>query len=411
MKRIISFLTLVAILLSFGGCSKNEPPTQATAATNVTVSTAKISDIANELKYTGEVKASSSASVSAGVSGTVNGIYAEIGDYVSKGTVLMTIDSSSYQLSYNQAKAAYNSAVAAYNNIKNGSNAQSQLSMNQNLANAQSAYDSALDNYNRQKSLFDIGAVSQVALDSAKTQLDNAKIALDTVKSSANLNQTVIAPQSEASAQAAVEQATAALNIAADTLAKCTVTAPISGYIASKTVSIGQMASPGIEAFSIKNSEAVDIELNVTESVISKINVGTPAAINIKSASLENLEGEVSVAGEAKNDATGMFTVKVSIPNKDGKIKVGMIADVVITTESIEKTLVIPADAVLQDTDDKYYVYIADKNKAVRKDIELGVMDSENAQILSGLAEGDKVIVEGKDFITEKNNEIKIIDK
>lgn len=411
MKKIISILTLVTILLSFNGCSEKKTETKVTSATNVTVSTAKISDITSELKYTGEVKASSSASVSASVSGTVNGIYAEIGDYVSKGTVLMTIDSSSYQLSYNQAKAAYNSAVAAYNNVKNGSNAQSQISMNQNLANAQSAYDTALDNYNRQKSLFDIGAVSQVALDSAKTQVDNAKIALDTVKSSANLNQNVIAPQSEASAEAAVEQATAALNIAADTLAKCRITAPISGYIASKNVSIGQMASPGIEAFSIKNSEAVDVELNVTESVINKINVGTPASINIKSAGLEDLKGEVSVSGEAKNDATGMFTVKVSIPNADGKIKVGMIADVVITTESIEKTLVIPADAVLQDTDDKYYVYIADKNKAARKDIELGVMDSENAQILSGLTEGEKVIVEGKDFISEKNNNIKIIEK
>ena len=410
MKKIISVLTICTLLFAFAGCGKKESSAPEATATNVTVSKAKKSDIESTLEYTGEVKASSQASVSANVSGTVKGLYAEIGDYVTKGALLMTIDSSAYQLSYNQARAAYNSAVAAYNNVKNGSNAQSQVAMNQNLANAQSAYDTALDNYNRQKSLFDIGAVSQVALDAAKTQLDNAKIALDTVKASADLNQNVIAPQSEASAKAAVEQAQAAMALAADSLSKCTVTAPISGYVASRNASIGQMASPGVEAFSIKDSESVDIEINVTESVIGKINVGTEAKINIKSAELENIKGTVSVTGEAKNDATGMFTVKVSIPNSDGKIKVGMLADIIITTEKVEDTLIIPADAVFQDND-KYCVYIADGEKAIKKNVETGVTDGESIEILSGIKSGDKVIVEGKDFISEKNNKIRIVTK
>ena len=410
MKKIISVITACFILLSFAGCGKDKKTEQTSAATNVTISEAKNSDIASTMSYTGEIKASSSASVSSKVSGTVKSINAEIGDYVNAGAVLMTLDASTYQLSYNQARAAYNSAVAAYNNVKNGSNAQSQVSMNQNLANAQSAYDTALDNYNRQKSLFDIGAVSQVALDAAKTQLDNAKVALDTVKMSADLNQSVIAPQSEASAKAAVEQAKAAMDLAADSVANCIVKAPISGYIATKNTSVGQVASPGIEAFSIKDSESVDVEINVTESVIGSIHVGTEAKINIKSAELENIKGTVSVAGEAKNDATGMFTVKVSIPNSDGKIKVGMLADVLITTERVEDVLTVPADSIMQ-TDDECYVYTANGEKAEKKVVETGVTDGESIEILSGLKLGDKVIVEGKEFISEKNNDIKIISK
>ena len=410
MKKLISLLIVFTLILSFGGCGKKEASAPETSATNVTIEKAKNADIESTLEYTGEVKASSQASVSAGVSGSIKEIHAEIGDYVTKGTVLMTIDSSAYKLSYNQAKAAYNSAMAAYNNVKNGSNAQSQVAMNQNLANAQSAYDSALDNYNRQKSLFDIGAVSQVALDAAKTQLDNAKIALDTVKASADLNKNVIAPQSEASAKAAVEQTQAAMALAADSVAKCSVTAPISGYVASKNASIGQMASPGIEAFSIKDSDSVDIEINVTESVIGKINVGTDAKIDIKSAGLEDVKGTVSVAGEAKNDATGMFTVKISIPNEDKKIKVGMLANISITTEKVEDTLIIPADAVFQDNDE-YFVYIAEGETAKKKTVETGVTDGKSIEILSGIKAGDKVIVDGKDFISEKNNKIRIVNK
>ncbi len=409
-NRIIAVLTAASIALTFTACGKKEEKKQQTSATNVTVSEATTDTVASTVSYTGEVKATASASVSPKASGTVERVYAEIGDFVKAGSALMKIDSTSYQLSYNQAQAAYNSAAAAYNNVKNGSNAQTQVSLNQALSNAQSNYDTALDNYNRQKTLFDIGAISQVALDSAKTALDNAKVALDSAKTSANLNQSVIAPQSEASAKAAVEQAKAAVDIAAEALANCTVKAPISGYISSKTVSVGQTASQGIEAFSIKNSNAVDVEINVTESVIGYLSVGDEAKISIKSAKESNEKGIISVVGETKNDATGMFTVKVSIPNDKGKIKVGMLADVVLTTDKVADALVIPASSVLQSGDEQY-VYVANGSKAEKKTIETGVTDGERIQVLSGINEGDKIIVEGKEYLSDKNNDIKITSK
>lgn len=407
-KKAVSLITALALAASFAGCGKKAEKQEQKTATNVTVSEAKISSIESTVSYTGEVKAASSASVSPKASGEIKAVYAEIGDFVKAGTVLMKIDSSSYQLSYNQAKAAYNSAVAAYNNVKNGSNAQTQVSMNQNLSNAQSAYDTARDNYNRQKSLFDIGAISQVALDAAKTQLDNASVALETAKASANLSANVIEPQSEASAKAAVDQAKAAVDLAANSLANCTVTAPISGYISSKNASVGQTAAQGMEVFGIKNSDSVDVEINVTESVIGSLSVGTSAKIDIKSAKIEGADGVVSVLGEAKNDATGMYPVKVSINNADGKIKVGMMADVSLVTDKVDGVLTISQNSVLK-SGDKEYVYVADGKKAVKKDIETGITDGKNVEVLSGISEGDKVITDGKEYLSETNNDIKIV--
>ncbi len=421
-KKLISVITACTLALSFAGCGKKEEKSAETTATNVTVSEAKKGDVAKLIEYTGEVKATSTSSVSAKVSANVKAIHVEIGDYVKAGQVLMTLDSTQYSLAYNQASAAYNSAVAAknnaqasYNQVSGGSLEQSKVSMNQAVSQAQSAYDTALDNYNRQKALFDIGAISQVALDAAKTQMDNAKVALDTAKTNAQINESVVAPQTEASAgagvnqaQAAVSQAKAALDIAASNLANCTITAPISGYIASKNVSIGQMASPGVEAFNIKNSDSVDIEINVTESVIGSITEGAEANIDIKSAKLEGIKGLVSAVGEAKNDATGMFPVKVTISNKDGKIKVGMLADVSLTTENAENVLTVDYDSLILKND-KYFVYVAEGDKAVKKDVEIGITDGKKAEVVSGLEAGDKVIVDGKDFLSDKNNEIRIV--
>ncbi|MBQ7901916.1 MAG: efflux RND transporter periplasmic adaptor subunit [Clostridia bacterium] len=422
-KKLISLMAALTLVVSFAGCGKEETAPVTTTATNVAIQAAKIGDIQSSVSYTGDIKAATTASVTPKTSGTVKAVYAEIGDYVNAGSVLLKLDTSTYQLAYNQSKAAYNSAqaaynnaVAAYNNVKNGSNAQSKVSMNQSVASAQSNYDTALDNYNRQKALFDIGSISQVALDSAKTALDNAKLALDTAKASANLNSSVIAPQSEASAKAgveqakaAVEQAKAAMDIAANNVANCTVTSPISGYIASKNVQIGQTASQGMEAFSIKNTNSLEVEINVTEAVISHINIGSQAKINIKAAELENLTGTVTVAGEAKNDATGMFTVKISIPNSNDKVKVGMIADVLIATDTANNVLTIPQNSLLQ-SGDEYYVYVAQGETAVKKVVTTGISDENNIQILSGLAEGELVITDGKEFLSETNNLINITE-
>jgi len=406
--RIFLLAAFLCVSAFFAGCGKKEEAINTNVGINVTADEAVLGDIEEKISYTGELKASNGSGVSAKVSGSVKSVNAEVGDYVTAGTVLMTIDSTQYSLAYNQARAAYNSAVASYNNVTGGSTEQTKLNMNQALANAQSAYDSALDNYNRQKALYDIGAVSKVALDSALTSLNNAKIALDTAKNSSNLNDTVIIPQTEASASAGIGQAKAALDIAASNLNNCTVTAPVSGYVTAKNVSVGQMASPGVELFSIKDTSRIDIELNVTESVISYITTDTKAYVNVKSAGVENLEATVCAVANAKNAQTGMYLVKVTFPNADGKVKLGMLADVYLATAGAKDVLTVDANAVFL-SGDKNYVYVIHGNKAEKKEVTTGVSDGKRTEIVSGIKEGDKVVVDGKDFITETNNLINIV--
>ncbi len=405
-KKILSLIMISTLALT--GCSKGGEDVPAVSAVNVKTDVVKVGDVEANISYTGEVKASVGAGVTAKVSGTVKTVNVELGDYVTQGTVLMTIDSTQYSLAYNQALAAYNSAVASYNNVTGGSVEQGKLNMNQALANAQSAYDTALDNYNRQKALYDIGAISQVALESAKTSLDNAALALETAKANSSLNDGVIIPQTEASASAGINQAKAALDIAANNLTNCTVTAPVSGYVTAKNVTVGQMASPGVELFAVKDTRMLDIEVNVTEAVISSVSSSTGAKITVKSAGVSDMDAVVSAVATAKSDKTGLYPVKVTVPNEDGKIKLGMIADVSLATSGAKGVLITSADAVILNGD-KNYVYVAEGDKAVKKEVVVGVSDGKAVEIISGLSEGDEVIVDGKDFITETNNKIKIV--
>lgn len=421
-KKIISVFISVLIVLGLSSCGKKEDNLEVSSAINVKAVIAEEKSIENKISYTGEIKAASSASVSAKVSGTVKSIKAELGDYVKEGDVLMTIDSTQYAQAYKQAlanvemaEASKLNADAAYRTVSEGSSEQTKININQSLANAETQYKTAEDNYNRQKALYDIGAISKVALDNAKTSLDTAKLAYDTALKNAELNNSVIIPRNEESAKGGVTQANAslkqarvALEIASTNLDNCVVRAPISGYITAKNVTMGQMASPGLELFGIKNSDMADVELNVTDSVISKISEDTKAVISIKSAGLNKIKGSVTVVSKAKSDQTGMFTVKVAIPNKDGKIKIGMLADVSLVVDKTKNALAIDSNAVI-NKNGKNFVYIAKDGKAVKKEVEIGISNGEITEITKGLKEGDKVITDGKEFLSDKNNKIKIV--
>ncbi|MBR0278194.1 MAG: efflux RND transporter periplasmic adaptor subunit [Clostridia bacterium] len=409
MKKITSICLIFTLIFVFCSCGKEEKKEEKTA-TNVTVFVADKMDIGSTVKYTGEIKETELSSVSPKTSGTVDNLYCDIGDYVSKGQILATLDDTNYRLAYNQALAAYNSALAAYKSTTNGSVKQSENQLSSAVSAARIEYNNALDNYNRQKALYEAGAISKVAFESAQTRFDNAELNLKSAESSYNITINEVNIDTKESAQASVDSAKAALDSALNNLSNTDVVAPISGYIASRNANIGQMASQGVEMFVIKNSDEVYAELNVTESVIPYISIGTEAEISVDSADISNIKGNVTEVNTVKNDRTGMYTVRVRINNPENKLKVGMFADVTLLTKSVHDAVVVPSDSIIQ-LDDEKYVYVVNGDLAEKRIIKTGIDNNEYTEIISGLKSGDKVIVTGKEFISEKNNKIKIVKK
>ena len=413
MRRLIAALTSVMILISMSACSKKKDAvaTMENSATNVTVYTAQIATLEDNVTYMGEIRASQQTSVSSKVSGTAKTVLKEVGDYVNEGDVLITIDDTDYKMQYNQAKAAYNQALAQYNSITNGSLQQTKMQLESALNSAKIEYNNAKTNYENQKILYENGAISKAAFENAVTRFENAKISLDTAQNNFDITTGVVQKESEISAKATLGSASVSVQSAKNFLDNTVVRAPISGYIASKNVNSGQMVAQGVEIYSIKATESVDAHLNVTESVISKIAVGTKAVVEVKSAGIKDILGTVTNVSQTKDGMSGMYQVNVKIDNPGGALKDGMFADVKITLDDAEDAVIIPSEAIIEDKDGKKYVYVAKEktNTAVRADVTVGIMTDENAQIISGIKEGDKVIVTGKEYLSEKNNEIRIV--
>jgi len=376
LKRIATVLLSVSMIVSLTGCGEETKKTSGTAAVNVTVVDVKVQTIEETATYTGELKAAESTSVSAKVSGNIQAVYCEVGDYVNEGDMLLQIDSTDYLTQYNQANAAYQSALS-----------QSKMVVN----SAQIEYNNAKTNLDNQKVLYDSGAISKLAYDSAVTRFENAKINLDA-----------------AIEQSGVGSAKAMLDAAQNSLDYTTLRAPISGYISSKNANVGQMASPGYEMFSIKKTDVVNAQINVTESVISKVAVGAKAEISVDSVG-ELIEGNVTVASPTKNAQTGMYHISISINNENGTLKDGMFADISLTLSDSVDALVVPSDSILEDEEGKKYVYVTDGKTAQKTEVEVGIITEEYTEILKGVKEGEKVIVSGKEYLSEGNNNIKIV--
>ena len=395
-KKILSVIICGLMCVSFFSACKSEDKNTApvSVATNVSVYDVGKTDIANTVSYTGTLSPSESVSISAKVGATALSVPVSEGDYVNAGSVILSLDKTDLQNSYRQAQASYNQALTNFNREKTLYESASNVKL------ATQSYNDAKNSYDRVKQLYDMGGASQVELDSAYTGLVNAEENLKTAEStsSAALD----------AASAALSSASIAVDIASNSLRNATITAPISGYISVCNVSEGQLVSPGIEIFKIANTKMVDAEINVTETVIPYMEVGGEATVTVTSAKLENIKGIITGVNPVKDQMTGLYNIKISIDNPSGELKSGMVCDVELVLSKHSDIIKIPSEALINSGDD-YFVYIAkDDKKAEKVKVTIGISDENYTEIVSGISNGDRVIVSGKDYLSDKNNDIKI---
>ncbi len=427
-KKITAFAaatTLLAAALS--GCSNTKEVYEdatdaANEGINVTVSKAEMRDVEATVTYTGELVASDIAYVTGKASAKVERINAELGDWVDAGDRLLYLDDTDYALQLSQAKAAYSQADAAYQSAivardnVTGVNKQAELQLSQAVSASEIAYNDAKLNFERQSALYEKGSVSQVAFEGAKSAYENARIAYESAKANYEINVNILADGNKKSAESAVATALAARDAASlaisqaeNLMANTTVEAPISGYISTKNVVVGQFAQAGMALFTIADTRSLEIELKITESVVSHLEVGGKARVSVPSANMDELEGEVCLVNPVKDAASGMYIVRVSVPNPDNALKVGMFADVtLITLESEEDVLCVPTAAIVQ-TEEGNYVFRVTDGYAEKVWVECGASDGEYTFIEEGLNEGDVVVCDGKDYISEVNNLVNIV--
>ena len=179
------------------------------------------------------------------------------------------------------------------------------------------------------------------------------------------------------------------------------VKAPVSGTILAVTYAKGASVSSQGPLMRIGMLEALEVEMDIAERYVGSVQLGTRAMATFKAYPAQEFVGEVTRLSPVLNPTSRTLEIGLSLDDPKGLIKSGMFPSVTILTEKLENVLVINRSSVLYDGN-QAYVYIANKtNVAEKKLIKIGLVVDDKAEVLSGLEEGQRVIIQGQTLLTD----------
>ena len=191
-------------------------------------------------------------------------------------------------------------------------------------------------------------------------------------------------------------------------LANATIKSPISGVITKKQVEEGEYINIGSPIVTIVDISKLKIKLNVSEANIYQLKLNDKATITTDVYPGVVFEGNISFISSQGDDSHN-YPVEIVISNNSKyPLKSGTFANVMIKLPMAVEALYIPRESLLGSITEAS-VYIAENNKAILKKVVVGNGNDKYIKVISGLKEGDKVIVNGQINLSD-NKAIKIIN-
>lgn len=379
-------ITLVAAV-AVSGCSGSP---EAGAAAGVPVQVVRVGGAVSG-GLSGKIIPEQEVKIVSKLSGKVAAVLVEEGARVSKGDVLIQLESDDFAQQVKQAESAVAAARAKLDDVRAGARPEEIKALESSVTAAQGAYEQATaaveqakaglelatSSYNRLKNKYDSSSsVTEEDLDKgtleyekakagyeqalaaqkgAAGQLEAAKAKLEQARSGATEN-TIKALEAE------VNRLNAALELATSNLSNAAITAPADGVIVKKSISPGEMAQPGSPILTLVNMDSVMVELSVADNQISQIKTGSAVSVKVHNVPDQTFAGTVVFVSPVSNPNSNTFPVKVKVDNKDGLLFAGMVAEVSLDGAQ-DGRLELPKSAVVQK-DGKEFVFTVDNGTA-----------------------------------------------
>ena len=292
------------------------------------------------------------------------------------------------------AKANLDKAQAAYDSANVGEyiNNTGEAALYQALYNAQQAYNTAFYSYSAYSQ-----KPTQRQTDAAQATLDlaNATLAQDQTYLAALTGGTVPAG-STGTALLKLKQAQLAVQTAQENVDATKLTAPFAGTVTQANAIPGAVVSASTQVFRIDNLASLVVAVQVTEIDINGIKAGQPATITFNAIPNKTYSGTViksDLAGTVSQNSTN-FSVTVQITDADAQVKPGMAANVTITTNKVDKALLVPSTSIFTDTNGQQYVYLVQNGATTTVPVTVGAVSDTTTQITgNNLQEGDTIVL------------------
>lgn len=331
----------------------------------VPVMVVKQAEIHGKVQGPGTIQSKVPVTVSAKITGILEGLYADQGDRVQKGQLLAKLDAAELRAREMAAQAAKNRA-------------QRDLARAQaDVLKAQANLGLAQSNYQRDLEVFKPGYISKSAFDTTKAQLKVAES--EVVASKATLT----------ALQAAVKQAESETHAAAAIHKYTHIVAPMDGLITVRKAEIGDTIAPGSPIFQMVDPDQLWMATWIDQALVAPLQVGQPAKIVLRSG--REFRGQVARLNQEGDTVTREVEVDVKFDKIPKPLVIGEEGQVEIDTGR-ETALVVPMSAIIVKNGGKG-VLVADDGVLRFRKVALGLQDGSHTAVLKGLKAGDLVVV------------------
>ncbi len=314
---------------------------------------------------TGTLVSNSRVDVKAEVMGRVVRFDKEEGDPVSAGETVIWVNDENYQLTIRQSETAVRVAEAALERAR--------------LVEAHSRSE-----LERAENLVKSGGITDKDLKAAQLAGQDARA------------QVMVA-------NAQLEQARAALDVARKHLRDTQIKAPVSGEIQRKFVNKGAYVEAPTPVFTVVDNRRLELESPVASADLAPIRSGQPVTFQVNSYPGVSFQGRVIEILPAVDAETRSAKVRIQVNNAGGKLRAGMFAEGEILTGVNAAAIVIPSAAVYRDDRSarSSHVFVLENGKAWRRQVRIGRERDSKLEILEGLKPGDQLVAEQSIEIAE----------
>jgi RND family efflux transporter MFP subunit len=382
-KNLLLFCGL-AMAMSLTGCHESSTASSTPAqpgppARAVSVATVSKRETERTITVLGSLHAKQEVLLSAKVSGRLKSIDVDIGSAVKTGGPIARIEPRDYELQIQQAEAALAQTRARLGLPLQGSDDAVEPEKISSVKEARAVYDEATRNRERARSLDEAKLIPKTELDAAESAYNIA------------YNRYQAALDEGRQRQAALAERRAELEIARQKLADSAIKAPFDGIVQTRFVNTGAYLKEGDPIVALVQVDPLRLRLEVPEPQAARIRLGQEVRFSITGEDTER-KTAISRISPALDKESRMLGVEADVTN-DGTLHPGTFAQAHIVVQSQAEALVIPPQAIRVFAG-LPKVFVVEKNKVAEKEITTGARGSDWVEVLSGLKEGDQVVLD-----------------
>lgn len=383
------------------GCSTEAGPTVPAATQEQAIKTVKVQKIAKQkigdpLEQVADVAPVMQLDVMAKSSGDVKEILKKRGDQVNAGDVILKLDPADMNLQKEKAslqlRSSQDALVKAQQDLAN-----SKTEMANSVKKMEQALLDVTKSYNKARNDYDQGLITKSQLDQAETLWKNQTMDLDLLKQK---QKTLETSDNLSSLTNQIQSASLSMQELDRSLSNLEVKTPVSGILTELPVVVGMTVQPGTKIGHVEQLDPIVIKAKLTENS-AKLVSGKQELVYYVPGSPDKAKAKIKYLSGSIDTQSKTYELELETANANGALKPGTKVQIQLTTDDEQMVVTVPTLSIVREGGDSF-VFVLVGDTVEKRKVQLGRLNELNQEVLSGIKEGEQLVVSGQNQLKDK---------